>query len=151
MDRLNRTLLGEVRSTSQWKRTPTIIGMYCYWQEQGGIALNFNKQAKKEQLKRINRQLVMSFILQLHEPQKCLERICLQKWVLSDMLRSNPGISHQVLVLDEMNSVAGDALKNQRRSLCSEANAELQRLRRQSHEHFSEISARRSTPCVSSK
>ena len=76
MDRLNRTLLGEVRSTSQRKRTPTIIGMYCYWQEQGGIALNFNKQAKKEQLKYMSKQLVMKLMLQLHKPPNCLGRKC---------------------------------------------------------------------------
>ena len=42
---------------------------------------------------------------------------------------------HQVVQLNEMNSVAGDALENQRRSLLSEATAELQRHQRQSHKH----------------
>ena len=39
------------------------------------------------------------------------------------------------------NSVAGDALENQRRSLLNEVTAELQRHQRQSHELLQEISA----------
>ena len=34
---------------------------------------------------------------------------------------------HQEMLLDEMNGAAGDALDNQRRSLLSEATAELQK------------------------
>ena len=43
--------------------------------------------------------------------------------------------SHQITILKEMTSIAGDALENQRRSLLNEATAELQR---QSHEHLQE-------------
>ena len=41
--------------------------------------------------------------------------------------------SHQITLLSEMNSVASNALENKRRSLLSEATAELQKHERQSH------------------
>ena len=47
-------------------------------------------------------------------------------------------ISHQVILLDEMSSVAGDALENQIRSLLSEGNAELPRHVGQRRGHLQE-------------
>ena len=44
----------------------------------------------------------------------------------------------EVMSLDQMNSVAGDALDKIRRILMSEANAELLRHSRQSHGHLQE-------------
>ena len=46
--------------------------------------------------------------------------------------------SHQVMLLYEMNSIAGDELENQRRSLLNEATAELQSHLRQFYEHLQE-------------
>ena len=45
---------------------------------------------------------------------------------------------HQDTLWNEVNSVAGDALENQRRSLLSEATTELQRHPGQSHKHLQE-------------
>ena len=50
--------------------------------------------------------------------------------VLSKIKQQQTWTSHQVVLLDEMNSVAGDALENQRRSLLSEATAEIERHQR---------------------
>ena len=46
--------------------------------------------------------------------------------------------SHQVILLDEMNSVEGDALEFEKRNLLSEADAELQRHQRQSQGNLQE-------------
>ena len=46
--------------------------------------------------------------------------------------------SHQVMLLNKTNRVAGDPLENQRRSLLSEATAQLQRHQRQNHERQQE-------------
>ena len=43
---------------------------------------------------------------------------------------------HQVTLLNDMKSVAGDAMENQIRSLLNEASAELHRHQRQTHEHL---------------
>ena len=45
-------------------------------------------------------------------------------------------MSHQVALLNENKSVAGDASEHQRIHLLSEANSELQRYGRQSYEHL---------------
>ena len=65
--------------------------------------------------------LVMKFMLQLHKPPKCPERKCGQE----DQAEQT-WTSHQDMSLDERNSVASDALENQRRSLLNEATAEHQ-------------------------
>ena len=59
----------------------------------------------------MSRQPGMKLTLQLHRPRKCLERTCWQEWVFSNNEQSNPWTFHQGIPLDEMNSVAGDALE----------------------------------------
>ena len=51
---------------------------HIYWQEQeqGGHALRFTKQASKEKLNNMRKQLVMKFMLQLHKLPTCLDRKC---------------------------------------------------------------------------
>ena len=58
--------------------------------------------------------------------------------------------SHQVALLDEANSVAGDALELQRSNLLSEANSGHQKTSERESTSSSRVSARRSTPLVRS-
>ena len=67
----------------------------------------------------------------------CLERKCWQYRVPSNNVEQS-WACHQVILLDEMGSVAGDALEIHRRNLLSEANAEFQRHQRQSQGHLQE-------------
>ena len=72
-----------------------------------------NEQASKEELKKLSRQLVMMFILQLLGPRKCLERKKAgKKWVPSNIAQSNPGPLIKSFLMDEMKSVAGDGLED---------------------------------------
>ena len=84
----------------------------------------------------MSERLVMKFLLQLHKLPTCLGRKCVKEWVLSKIKQRKTWTSHQVTLLNEMNSVAGDALENQRRSLLNKATAELQQHQRQSHQHL---------------
>ena len=59
----------------------------------------------------MSRQPGMKLTLQLHRPRKCLERTCWQEWVFSNNEQSNPWTFHQGIPVDEMSSVAGDALE----------------------------------------
>ena len=72
----------------------------------------------------MSRPPVMKFTLQLHKLPTCLERKCGEEPGCLDVSSSSV-----------MNSVAGDALENQGRSLVNEPTAELQM---QSHEHLLE-------------
>ena len=97
----------------------------------------------------MSKQLVMKFMLQLHGTRKCLERKCWQELVLSNNAQSNRRLRSHVMLLNEMNSVAGDTLE--RGETCSvKQNSELQKLQRQSqdlvqeyeqdvHHHLSEV------------
>ena len=82
----------------------------------------------------MNQQLVMKFVLQLHKLPKRLERKNVGKNGALENQAEQTWTSHQVTLLNEKNSVVGDALENQRRSLLNEATTELQRHQRQSHE-----------------
>ena len=56
--------------------------------------------------------------------------------VLSKMNGSKSGLPIKFCYLKDMNSVAGDALENERRSLLNEATAKLQRHQGQNQEHL---------------
>ena len=62
-----------------------------------------------EQPKNMSERLVMKFLLQLHKLPTCLGRKCGKEWVLSKIKQRKTWTSHQVTLLNEMNSVAGDA------------------------------------------
>ena len=69
-----------------------------------------NKQASTEHLKSVSGQLMMKFMLQLHGPRICLERKCGREQVLLNIKMIKPGRPIKLRFLNEMNSVAGDAL-----------------------------------------
>ena len=50
-----------------------------------------NKQASKERLKKMSKQLVVKFMLQLHKPPECLDRKCKKECVLSKIKHGKPG------------------------------------------------------------
>ena len=58
--------------------------------------------------------------------------------MLSYKEQNNPGTSHQVAPQDVTESVAGEALENQRSNLPSEAESELQRHQRENQKHLQE-------------
>ena len=77
-------------------------------------------------------------MLQLHKLPKCLVLKCWEEWVLSKMKQGKPGRLIKLHYGNEMNSVAGDAVENQRRSLLTEATTQLKRHQRQNHDHLQE-------------
>ena len=57
--------------------------------------------------------------MQLYGPRKSLERKCGKEWVLSKNQAEQTWTYHRVTLLDEMNSVACDALWKTRQEVCS--------------------------------
>ena len=81
-----------------------------------------------EQLKNIiSERLVMKFMLQLY---KATDMSLADMWERMGAIENQAEqnwTSHQVMLLNKMNSVPSDALENERRILLSEATAELRR------------------------
>ena len=78
---VSSNLPGEVHVISQRKQTLTIIR--THWQSDifigrsmAGTLWTSNKQASKEQLKKMSKQLTMKFMLQCHKLPKSQERKC---------------------------------------------------------------------------
>ena len=78
----------------------------------------------------------MKFMLQLHKQPKCLERKRGARMGALENRAEQTWTSHHVIPWNEMKSVAGDALGNQKRNLFDEATAEDQRHQWQIREHL---------------
>ena len=146
VDRFYQTLPGEVHASSQRKQTHTTVGMY--WQSTLFTGRNKNKadthlsfqqagfERAAQEYKQAARDEVPFAVAQAIEMSGAEMRR--EEWMLPKIKQSHTWISYQVMLLNDTNSVAGDALKNQRRSFVSEARQRLHRHQRQSHEHLQE-------------
>ena len=119
---------------------------HVYWQEQSRNALS-SQQAGSERAaqacERAARVEVHVAVAQATDMSRA------EMWTRMCVLANQAGqtwTSHQVSLLSEMNSVAGDALEYQKTSLLSEASAEFQRDQRHSREHLQEDQQSVSTP-----
>ena len=74
----------------------------------------FNKQATKEQLKEASRQPVTKFMLQFHKRPKMSGAEVRERMGGLKNQAQPAWTSHQFTLLNEMNSVAGDALEIRR-------------------------------------
>ena len=111
---------------------------HVYWQEQGRHALNFqqaNFERAAQECEQTDRHEVHVAVAQATEMSRAAMRE--RMGVLENEAKQNLR-SHQATLLNEMDSVADDALENQRRSLLNEATAELRRHQRPSHKHLQE-------------
>ena len=111
---------------------------HVYWQEQGRYALNFQQtifervareyeQAARHEVHGTVAQATEMSRAEMRERMGAFENQAEQTWT-----------SHQVTLLNDMKSVASDALENQRSDLLTDATMELQRHQRHSHEHLQE-------------
>ena len=125
-----QSLLGEVQVTLQRKQTPTIVGIYwqsdvfVYWQEQGRQAMNFPQagwQAANEQLKNMSEQFVTKFMLQLQKLHKCPGRKMQERMGALENQPKQTWSSHQVTLLNDVNSVAAQSRASARISAGSSA------------------------------
>ena len=96
----------------------TLAEQHVHWQGQDRYAWNPPKGSlRKEQLNDMSKQLVTKFMLQLHKLPTSPERNCGKIRGTLEHQAEQTWTSHRVTLLDEMNSVAGDALENLRRTL----------------------------------
>ena len=95
---------------------------HVYKQERSRNALYIPQAGFERAARRyMGKQFVMKFVLQPHKPLAYAERKCGQEWVLWTIKQSKP----EATVLNDMKSVASDALETKRRTLLNEATAQL--------------------------
>ena len=121
MNRFHQTLRGEVsiifaEEANAHNYRNTLAEQHVYWQEHGRRALNLEagferaahvyQQAARDENHVAVAQVIERSTAEMRETLSTLESEAKHSWT-----------SHQATLLNDMSSVAGDALKNQKRSL----------------------------------
>ena len=111
---------------------------HVYWWLQGRNALNFQPESFERAAQEYEQAILDEVHVAVAEATEMSEAEMLARTGARENQAEQTWTFHQVMLLDEMNSIAGDALENRRRNLLSEASAELERHRKQSQEHLQE-------------
>ena len=125
-----RNFTEEANALNCWN---ILAEQHVHWQQRSRNTLNFPQASFERAVQECEQATRDEVHVAVAQSTECPERKCGEEWVLSKIKQSKPGLSHQITLLSEMNSVASNALENKRRSLLSEATAELQKHERQSH------------------
>ena len=124
---------GSKRSQFYWN---LVAEQHVYWREQGRNALNYHQAG----FERAAPEYEQSARDEVHVAVvRATDMTRAEMLARMDGLEQRAGqSSHQVIPLDELNSVACDALETLRRNLLSEAISEQQRHQQQHREHLQE-------------